>query len=98
ARRARGEGIMSGDVTDNLPPAEGPRDTNPMLERILEEMRLGFADVRERIGALDARLERGFAELRTDIARSRAVYREELALEAKDLNERMGALERRVNE
>jgi hypothetical protein len=35
-------------------------------------------------------------EIRRDLARSRAVEREELSPEAKDLNERMAALEQRA--
>jgi hypothetical protein len=83
---------MSDDTTDReLPTA--PKDTAPILERILDELRA----LRENVARVETKLDRALVEIRTDLSRTRNVAREELSLESKDLSERMAALERRMD-
>jgi hypothetical protein len=82
---------MSDDTTDReLPTA--PRDTNPILERILDELRA----IREDNAALRTELRAGFAELRRELSETRGTYRSELSLETTNLNARLADVERRL--
>jgi hypothetical protein len=77
---------MSDDVTDRL-----PRDTNPILERILEELRA----LRE-LPATSARLETKLDALRAELVATRRVLRDELGLETTSTQTRLDDVERRL--
>lgn len=77
---------MSNDLTDNL-----PRDTNPMLEEILAEVR-ALGGVPPAIERLEAKID----DLHADMAGTRRLFREELVLEAKTIEERLAGFDRRI--
>jgi hypothetical protein len=89
---------MSGDVTDKLPP-DGPRGTNPMLERILEEVlanRAALARLETRLDAVDAKLDALGRDMRVeleDMDRSIAGIQREDARRWSRLDERVQRLE-----
>lgn len=79
---------MSGDFTDRL-----PRDTAPILEQIVAELRA----LREETHATRMAVETLGHDIRAELATTRRIFREEVNLEASNLGDRLAALERRVS-
>ena len=99
---------MSDDLTEQLP--GDPRDTTPILERLVEEVRLmrdqahedalqtrqAVARLTERVDRLEHKVEEGFTDTRADLARTRSSLREDALVEARTNEARLTAIERRL--